>query len=142
MPLSHNDITSLATLFESKFEHYRTHQSPSELNYLEQLKTAVGLGFTAIMVDGALVCIYEQRLKQFLGYFSAWQSGVSFSAAAFSAAEILNAAAYLFSILRYPDYYPIFKKNVQKAAKEALLDDSVDNEEEYQLLMKLLIQNC
>ena len=45
-PLSRNDISILANLFELSFDYYIAHDSSFFPDYLKSLRTVVGLGFT------------------------------------------------------------------------------------------------
>ena len=50
-PLSHNDKLILADLFEVSFTYYRDHQSPFVTDFIREIRTIAGLGFTAVLAD-------------------------------------------------------------------------------------------
>jgi len=60
-PFSRNDVSKLAQLFEQSFDYYISHNTPFFSDYLNALRTVVGLGFTASLVDG-LAGAFEQKL--------------------------------------------------------------------------------
>jgi hypothetical protein len=109
-PLSRNDISILAHLFEVSFDYYIHNNSPFFLDYLQALRTVVGLGFTAVLVDRQLLCIYQRYLELFLaqeeGNFKERKEGKTLIAQ--SVAEMASTAVISFSILKFPHYYEDF----------------------------------
>ena len=103
---SRNDISNLAHIFETSFRYYLEHNSPLQENYRRALKTVVGLGFTAILVDESLASIYWSRLETVVKHKNF--TGSIITALALATAEIVFEATYIFSILGYPSYYDDF----------------------------------
>jgi hypothetical protein len=112
-PLSRNDIAILAQLFEISFDYYinnhSTH-SPFFNDYLKHLRTLVGLGFTAVLVDRSLLCIYEHYLERFMGQkegdFRERKHAKTLIAQ--SVAEMVATSTISFSALQFPRYYDEF----------------------------------
>ena len=96
----------MAHIFEISFDYYLEHKSPLQENYRRALKTVVGLGFTAILVDGGLVSIYLGRLETVVNHRNFTRGMIT--ALALAIAEIVFEATYIFSILGYPSYYDDF----------------------------------
>src|SRR5262245_24246965 len=65
-PLSFNDLSTIARLFEVSFDVHLNNPSLSIADYLCSLRTLVGLGFTAALADKELLGIYQTYLRQFL----------------------------------------------------------------------------
>ena len=111
-PLLRNDIPILAQLFEVSFDYYINHNSPFLADYLQALRTLIGLGFTAVLADRRLLCSYEFYLERFLaqgeGDFKLNQGAKRLIAQ--SAAEMVCTATLSFNVLRYPRYYDEFIK--------------------------------
>ena len=110
-PLSRNDISILANLFELSFDYYIAHDSSFFPDYLKSLRTVVGLGFTAALVaDTSILCIYQHHLDHFMaqrqGDFRTHRNAKTLIAQ--SVAEMVGTAAVCFSILRCPKYYQDF----------------------------------
>ena len=59
-PFSNNDIASLAKIFEIPLQYYDQRTSPLEKDHFKNIRTLIGLGFTAILVDGDLAFVYER----------------------------------------------------------------------------------
>lgn len=109
-PFSRNDISILAALFEQSFDYYIYHNSPFFSDYLNALRTVVGLGFTASLVARSLFCIYRHYLERFIaqdeGDFKV-NPGAKRSIAQ-AVAEMINTASISFYALRFPRYYDDF----------------------------------
>ena len=65
-PLSRNDILKIVHIFEQSFDHYLNPDNPYFSEYLQSLRTLVGLGFTAAVADGNLLYLYKVYLGKFL----------------------------------------------------------------------------
>ncbi|KTD25156.1 hypothetical protein [Legionella maceachernii] len=109
-PLSRNDIAILANLFEASFDYYIHHNSPFFIDYLRNLRTLIGLGYTAILADGALLSVYQRYLDNFIeqkiGNFRERQQNKLLIA--LSTAEMIGSAVISFSALKFPQYYDDF----------------------------------
>ena len=106
-PSSNNDVSILAKLLERNFEYHRDNPSPQE-DYIKNLKAIVGLGFTAIIVDGSFISTYRSSFNRFLDYCSSSQYD-SISPVSLEAASLLETAACVFP--KYdllPEYYQVF----------------------------------
>ena len=110
-PLSRNDIPILANLFEVSFDYYINNNSPFFIDYLCSLRTLVGLGFTAVLADRTLLCIYQHYLERFIahdeGNFRVSQHAKILIAQ--SVAEMVVTATVSFSALKNPRYYEDFR---------------------------------
>lgn len=109
-PLSRNEISLIARLFERSFEYHIDHPSPFFTEYLQSLRTVVGLGFAAVLVDRSLLCVYQDYLNRFLdhkeGDFK--ECALNKTVIAQSVAEMVALSVISFMALRYPRYYEDF----------------------------------
>lgn len=109
-PFSRNDVSKLAQLFEQSFDYYISHNTPFFSDYLNALRTVVGLGFTASLVDRQLFCIYQHYLERFIalneGDFK--RNPGSKRGLAQAVAEMTYTAALCFYALHFPRYYEEF----------------------------------
>ena len=122
--LSSKDISDLAQIIEINLQYYCAYNSPMEKDYLRAIKTVIGLGFTAAMVDDSLVAIYHSRLNTFLNYgdFKQYQGSLKYLSTAI--AEMVDLSVQLFRYIGYPDYYNDFV-----AAARKMLDNIASNME-------------
>ena len=109
-PLSRNDIPIIAQIFQVNFDYYIHHNTPFFRDYLKALKTVIGLGFTAVLVDEMLVCSYQIYLDPVMvhgkGDFKSNQEYKVMIAQHVS--EMVRISTISFQALRYPDYYENF----------------------------------
>lgn len=109
-PLECNEISLLARVFERSFEYHIDHNSSSFTEYLQSLRTLVGLGFTAALANGSLLSVYQTYLNQFLakneGDFKV--NALNKTIIAQSTAQMVAIAVISFMILRHPRYYEDF----------------------------------
>lgn len=107
---SRNDVSKLAQFFEQSFDYYINHNTPFFSDYLNALRTVVGLGFTASLVDRQLFCIYQHYLQRFIalneGDFK--RNPGSKRGLAQAVAEMTYTAALCFYALHFPRYYEEF----------------------------------
>jgi hypothetical protein len=108
--LSRNDLSLIASLLEESFDYYLNHNSPFFVDYLRALRTLVGLGYTAVLADNALLSIYQRHLDGFHGQqngnFREREGAKTFIAK--SVSEMISVAITSFSALEHPRYYHDF----------------------------------
>ncbi len=139
-PLSNNDIRVLAGLLKHQYKDHLAAKNPIEKRYVSNLIILVGLGFTAIMEDGAFTLPMQTHLNQFLIYFDLLQKEDAFSMESLAAAHIISLAAYLFHRLRYPEYYTIFKKILKEILESGFVDSAKRRGEASRLMHLMLTQ--
>jgi hypothetical protein len=116
LPLSSNDIYTLAQIFHSTFQYYCTVFDPSEKDYLREISTLVGLGFAAILTDGDLLCFHEPRLQTFMRFYQKFKEHPEYLQMFSRAiAEIVSGAAFVFRFVKYPAYHEEFTRLLRKA---------------------------
>jgi len=138
--LSSNDISSLAQILEIHLKHYCDHSSPSEGNYIKELRTLVGLGFTAVLADGGLISLYHRRLNIFLDHIDFKQHQESPTYLCTTIAEMIDLACRMFSTLGYPSYYDAFKASVCKVT-DTVISTLADKNDEVKRLLAIILKN-
>lgn len=68
----------------------------------------MGLGFTAVLVDGDFIRAYQDHLRVFLSYHKFTENPERIAALSLAIAEMISLSAYLFRSLDYPEYYDYF----------------------------------
>jgi hypothetical protein len=131
--LSSNDIPSLAQIFAASLQAYCKSFSPSEKDYIDNLKTIVGLGFTAIIIDGGLLSIYQPCLSTFLAHIGKKQTS-DIHNTSLAVARMIDSAVGSFRRIRYPDYYQSFVKAVKETLDRTNLHGTGKGEEAERLL--------
>ncbi len=137
-PFSSNDISSLTKTFQIAFHYYCHHNSPFAQDYLKELSTLVGLGFTAVLVDGDCICAYDHYLKTFLAYrnFKAHPEALEILSSA--VANMVSWAAQLFRLLDYPGYYDDFAASLEKTVG-GTISHLYGNPEETERLLNVIL---
>lgn len=111
-PLSHNDIIGLTQLFQRAFHYHRyrvnRHQETNWKNFLREIRTVVGLGFTATLVEGDLVELYSSDLAAFLENQTFINSCSNHLSLAKAFANMVCLGSDFFRYLDYPEYYKDF----------------------------------
>jgi hypothetical protein len=139
-PLSHNDIQRLAAVLENNFQAHRKYNTRLRYEYLHRLKAVVGLGFTAVMVDGIYISIHRPDFDLFLDYFRADSEPDSITFVSLAAAKIMDTAAHVFRKRDLcKNHYKAFVNSLEDVVKECLLDDS-EKAEDSDLLLQMLIR--
>jgi hypothetical protein len=101
---SGNDIPSLAQIFAASLQYYCKHNSPLVRGYIDKLNTIVGLGFTAVMVDGGLLSTYQLYLSTFLSNIRKEKTG-DIHALSLAVAKMAEGAVDFFRRIRYPGLF-------------------------------------
>jgi hypothetical protein len=102
--LSSNDILSLAQIFAASLQFYSKNNSPLDRDYIAKLNTIVGLGFTAVMVDGGLLSTYQLYLSTFLSNIRKEKTG-DIHALSLAVAKMAEGAVDFFRRIRYPGLF-------------------------------------
>lgn len=135
-----NEIINLAKLFEIPLLYYREKNSPLEKDHIKALRTIAGLGFTAILVDGAWTSIYDRHLRAFSTCDQLTRTKNMISQLALATAEIAGGASYIFRVLNHPGYYKDFEVALKKVVNH--LSIQLDGKtEEAERLLKILLNN-
>jgi hypothetical protein len=135
-----NEIINLAKLLEIPLLYYRENNSPIEKDHIKELRTIIGLGFTAILVDGAWTSIYERYLRAFLVCDQLTRTEDMISQLALATAEIAGGASYIFRILNHPEYYKDFEVALKKVVNHLSIR-LYGKSEEAERLLKILLNN-
>lgn len=136
LPLSDNDIYILGTIFHSVFKHFCDRVDPFEQEYVRDVSTLVGLGFTALLVDGGLLVTYESRLQTILRYRNFKKHPGYLHMFSRAIADIIAGAAYVFEFVKYPSYHDEFIRLIHKTVNNIRV--SAGTLEDNQRLIKLL----
>lgn len=138
-PLSHNQMAQLAEILEHNFQYHRKQQTLFHHEFISTLKTVVGLGFTAIMVDCLYLPTHQPDFILFLDYFSADAKHDSILPVALAAAKIMDTAAHVFrSRDLSSDHYNAFAKTLQHVVNSGLLDSDKKQEESQRLIQQMI----
>jgi hypothetical protein len=138
LPLSRNDVSSFANLINETLQTYCANYSPLEREYLLALRTVVGLSFTAALVCESWISVCEPHLMAFLEHREYKRQAGASAHLSLAVAELVNDAAYLFRIIRFPRYYDDFLKALKHIMRQmglALREKS----EEVDRLAKLIL---
>ena len=127
IPLSSNDLSSLAQLLTIPLQYYCDHQSPFEKDYQKQLSTIVGLGFTTVLVDNSLLSIYQPHLSTFIAHLRGERAN-NLHGLAFTTAHLVDATVYL-ARFYLPTYYPVFVNAVKEAVTHITIQQAGKLEE-------------
>ena len=137
--LTRNDISHLAHIFEANFRHFRANNnSPFVIDYLNELKTLAGLGFTAILIDSSFITTYHEKFNNFLQNLDCKNSESSSQCLSSSLAEMIDLAAFVFRLIKYPRYYEDFANALRKALGRVGTMLSGENSEAERLLQLIL----
>lgn len=139
LPFSHNDISSLAQTFKIAFNYFCDHSSPFVTEYLRELNTLVGLGFTAALVDGDSISVFDNDLKIFLTYRNFKAHPEAIESLSSAVANLLCWSTQLFRILNYPRYYEEFAQAVKKTIS-GTVSSLYGNPGESQRLLNMILQ--
>jgi hypothetical protein len=139
LPLSSNDITHLAQIIEAILQYYCTNASPFEKDYVKEISTLMGLGFTAIMVDGDLLSIYQPHFNTFLRYSHFKKHPSYLGVLSRAIAELTAGSAHLFRSLGYPAYHEHFMVAVKNTVNNIVVH-LMGKAEESKRLTKILCQ--
>ena len=114
---SSNDISELAHILEINIQHYciDAKNSLREKEYHKTLRTIVGLGYAAVLVDGCSICTYNRHLDIFLRYCEFKQHKIMLPSLSRSIAEMIVLASAAFAGAEHSGYYEDFVIAVKKA---------------------------
>ena len=116
-PLSHNDISGLAQLFEQGFHYHRKCQKQLKntdwRSFLHNIRTLIGLSYTATLVDGELLEIFDSHLCVFLQYQSFLSKHSEHAKLAKAIADIVCLGSDFFRCLGHPRYYEDFLRSLR-----------------------------
>ena len=108
-PLFRNDIFIIAQIIEHSLDYYHSPHSPLVSDYLQALRTLVGLGYTAVLADGYLRHAFEPYLARFLA--AEEEINVhpkSKERMGRSAAKMVHIATLSFYKLKFTPHYTLF----------------------------------
>lgn len=116
---SHNDVLTLAKLYEVSFSYYRNHHSPQAVDFIREIRTIAGLGLTAVLADDGYLYPYQIYFDEFIrgnkgdfredvGATSLWGKRM---------AEMIEISLGSFRRLNYPGYYADFVEAIEKNLK-------------------------
>jgi hypothetical protein len=113
-PLLINHIHILAQHFEQSLDYFHNPRSPLVSDYLQVLRTVVGLAYTAVLADGYLHLAFEPYLARFL----AAQEELNFNPKSkkrmsLSAANMVHIATLCFYKLELPPLYSFFVETLR-----------------------------
>ena len=129
----------LAELYEVSFSYYRDHRSPQAADFIREIRTIAGLGFTAVLADDGYLLPYQSYLDDFIrgnlgdfrgdpGHASLWGQRM---------AEMIEISLGSFRRLNYPGYYADFIEAIEKNLKNMRIDLAGKTAESKRLLNAL-----
>lgn len=141
-PLSCNDIRCLSQLFESSFDYHSRYSALLNntclRDYLEDIRTVVGLGFTATLVFDELVFEYRNYLNIFLRYqyFKARPS--RHSQLALSIANMVNTGSDAFQWREHLPYYESFVAALKRCVYHIVEEIGIKPPDSAENVLKIL----
>jgi hypothetical protein len=139
-PLSSNDISSLTQTFQVAFNYFCEHSSPFDQDYLKDLSTMVGLGFTAALADGDCISAYDNNLKIFIAHRNFKAHPEIIANLSLAIANMVSWATKLFRVLDYPRYYEDFALSVKNTVG-GQISNLYRNPKETERLLSIILQN-
>jgi len=128
--LSRNEISSLARVFEISFDHFCRpgHYFPNANDYLREIKTIVGLGFAAVLVENDyLLTTYQSQLAIFLQCFDFRSNKKRWSQLSQSLAEMIGLSLGL-SAYNYQNYFQGFSICLRRILSSVSIQMHLDKE--------------
>ncbi len=121
-PLSHNDIAALAKLFEQAFQYHWQNQSKesSFQIFVHNIRTLVGLSFTATLVEGDLLEFFNSYLRIFQRNQSFLRSDSRHARLASAIANMVCLGSDFFRCLDHPSYYKDFLQALRNCLKHMI----------------------
>lgn len=126
-PLTYNDIDSLAELFSNAFLHLNEYQTLSKQPqqkhlFFQNVNTAVGLAFTAVLAEQDLLSLFKPYLDNFLQYQvdngdqdASGMSGIAMG-------DIISLGSDAFRTLNHPEYYHYFLQALRDSLRYILVE--------------------
>lgn len=84
------------------------HPCPIHSDYFPELRTLVGLGFTAVLIEGSCIDACKVELEIFLRYRNILENQEMLKEISNAIGRIVHYGFQAFKILRYPRYYGEF----------------------------------
>jgi hypothetical protein len=108
-------------------------------DYLREIKTIVGLGFTAVLVDSSFLTIYYNKFNSFIQYMDFKKHTGALSVLSLNIAEMVDLSSYVFRIIQYPGYYKDFSIALRKALTR-MGSQLAGKSEEAEKLLQIILQ--
>jgi hypothetical protein len=125
-PWSRIETRVLVQLFEQSFQFYAEHPSlctsESAQNFMHNIQTLVGLGFTAAQVSEDLIANFHELVTEFLCYHPFYKFPQQASHLASIVADIIVCSCDLFKELEYPCYTSDFELALMQCLRHILKD--------------------
>lgn len=134
------DVVLLSEIFEEVFNYFCTHSSPFADDYLREIKTIVGLGFTAVLVNEIYFMEYKNKMRTFLQYCDFRRYPECVKMLSTTIAEMIGLAFNVFYRIKYPPYYKNFLATLIKAINHVSIQLS-DKSETFCKFSKALQKN-
>ncbi len=120
-PLLHNDIRALAQLFEQAFQYHRQYRNQSHerafKTFVHNMRTLVGLSFTATLVEGDLLELFNPYLQIFQRNQAFLRSDARHARLASAIANMVCLGSDFFRCLDHPHYYKDFLQALRNCLK-------------------------
>jgi hypothetical protein len=130
-----DDVSVLASLFYLLFEHYASHSSPTAAEFIQELRTLAGLGFTVCLSDEVYTVCYQPYLNCFLqhhrGDFQRHQNALLLLSQ--TIANMVMLAVEGFRVLYCPLYYEGFMRIVKHILADVTLTEAGQSEKAKQM---------
>jgi hypothetical protein len=138
-----NPVSEIAYLIETSLQE-RCDFSPEDYpysDYLRELKTLMGLGFTVILAEGSRVRSCRPHFATFLRYRDFIQHSDKLSQLAIVIAEIICSAIRPFKVLGFPLYYDSFVNKLANLLKSHGIANT-EQEKKVKKLIQQLFEMC
>src|SRR6266481_430667 len=113
-PWSRNEISDLTCLFEESFRfHYNNAviaTTPSVQNYLKAIRTVVGLGFAATLVQNDLTLFIQRLVNKFIRYQNFYNHPEHIQKLASTLVSLISCSSDFFHDLDHPSYGDAFEQ--------------------------------
>ena len=113
-PWSRNEICDLRYLFEQSFRFHCNNaviaSTPSVQNYLKNIRTVVGLGFTATLVQNDLTSVMNGLVNKFVRHQSFHNHPEHIPTLASTLASLVSISSDFFRDIGHPPYRDDFEK--------------------------------
>jgi hypothetical protein len=123
-PLSCNEISDLTYLFEQSFLfHYNNAVITTALtvqNYLKNIRTVVGLGFTATLVQNDLTLFMERLINKFIRYQNFYRYPEKIQTLASTLVSLISCSSDFFRDLGHPSYCDVFEQSLAQCIQHII----------------------
>lgn len=112
LPLSRNDVISLAQFYQIAFKHFLTCKSSLEKSYLENIRV-ISDCYSLTLIERGMVSINDDNLNEFRRYWSFKQFPETLEKLALAIAEMISFIADKIKLANHPWFYEDFVSSIK-----------------------------